>query len=362
MAPTSTFLLQLVRIGIHPDAELEPTPADVDWASVAELASAQMVKAIAWDGYARLYEAGMVTVDMDRNLKKQWVAVVIQSFEQHYAVYRTKIGHLASFYSRYGIRMLLLKGYGLSLNYPLPMHRPCGDVDFWTFGEAVRADRLLEEELRIRLDGSPEHHTTFYFENQYFEHHHSFVDAHSRPSNKVVETRLEGLAAQGLETVDIDDQQVFLPSPDFNAIFLLRHTASHFVVSELKLRQILDWGLFVKKNHDRIDREAFETFVESIRMADFYRILNGICVDYLGFSPDLFPVARNPLEERVLEDILSPEFSDTCPNFILSQWFWRLRRWLHGIWKQNLVYPEPPARTFLLRLMTHLTHPKSLKL
>ena len=130
MTPTSSFLLQLVRLGIHPDAELAPTPADVDWGAVAELAAAQKVTAIAWDGYARLYETGMVTVDMDRKLKKQWLATVLQSYEQRYPVYRATIGHLARVYTRHGIRMMVLKGYGLSLNYPVPEHRPCGHLEF----------------------------------------------------------------------------------------------------------------------------------------------------------------------------------------------------------------------------------------
>ena len=363
MDPTSLALLQLVRAGIHPDAELEPTSADVDWPAVSELASAQHVKAIAWDGYARLYEAGMVTVDMDRKkVKGPWLATVYLSFEKKYPEYRAKIGHLASILARNGIRMMVLKGYGLSLNYPVPEHRPCGDVDFWTFGEAVRADRVLEEELGVHLHGSPEHHTTFHFEEQYFEHHHNFVSAGAHPSNKVVEARLKELAMRGGETVDIDGHQVFLPSPDFNALFLLRHAASHLAGSEINIRQILDWGLLVQKYHDRIDWKSLEVFVESTKTTALYQILNGICVDYLGFSPAFFPAGRHPLEDRVLKDILCPEFSDPCPTFILSQWLWRLRRWRHGTWKQRLVYPEPLIRTFLVRLKTHLTHPGTLKM
>ena len=362
MTHTSSFLLHLVRLGIHPDAELSPTPPDVDWAAVAALASEQKVTAIAWDGYSRLYEAGMVTADIDKHYKKQWIGQVIQSYEWKYPTYRATIGHLASVYARHGIRMMVLKGYGLSLNYPVPMHRPCGDVDFWTFGEAERADRLLADELGIEVKGSTEHHTTFHFEGQYFEHHHNFVSAETHPSSKVVEARLKELAKEGFETVDIDGQQIFLPSPDFNALFLLRHAASHLAGSEINIRQILDWGMFVQKYHDRIDWKALESFVGSTRTTAIYQILNGICVDYLGFSRDVFPAGRHPLESRVLEDILSPEFSDPCPTSLLSQWHWRLRRWLHRTWKQRLVYPEPLVRTFFVRLMTHMKHPEVLKM
>ncbi|MBR4228307.1 MAG: nucleotidyltransferase family protein [Bacteroidales bacterium] len=362
MDANSTFLLKLVRIGIHLDATLPPTPPDVDWEAVAKLAAEQKVTAIAWDGYARLYEAGMVTVDMDRSLKKQWLALVYQSFELRYPEYRAKIGHLASFFAQHGIRMMVLKGYGLSLNYPVPMHRPCGDVDFWTFGEAERVDRVLADELGIEVKGSTEHHTTFHFEGQYFEHHHNFVSPHARQSSAVVEERLEALASVGEEAVEIDGQQVFLPSPDFNALFLLRHAAAHFAGEQINIRQLLDWGLFVEKHRDRVDWKRLEDFVEKVGMTAFYRVLNGICVDYLGFSTSAFPAERDASEQRVLEDVLCPEFSDPCPSFILAQWLWRIRRWRHRTWKQKLVYPEPLMRTFLVRLMSHLKDPASLKM
>ena len=228
------------------------------------------------------------------------------------------------------------------------MHRPCGDVDFWTFGEAERADRVLAGELGIEVKGSTEHHTTFHFEGQYFEHHHN--------------ERLEALASVGEEAVEIDGQQVFLPSPDLNALFLLRHAAAHFAGEQINIRQILDWGLFVEKHRDRVDWKSLEDFVEKVGMTAFYRVLNGICVDYLGFSASVFPAERDASEQRVLEDVLCPEFSDPCPSFILAQWLWRIRRWRHRTWKQKLVYPESLSRTFFVRLMSHLKDPASLKM
>lgn len=356
------FLLFLVRLGIHADAELPPTPAEVNWGTVADLASQQGVKAIAWDGYARLYEAGMVTVDMDKATKKQWVGSLLKASEQKYPKYRAIIGNLAAFYERHGIRMMVLKGYGLSLNYPVPSHRPCGDVDIWNYGEYQRADKALQEELGIAVDNSHHHHTTFYFEGQFFENHYDFINVHSHPSNKAVEARLKELAYQGDEAIDIDGQRVYLPSPDFNALFLLRHTAAHFAAEKMSLRQLLDWGTFVQKYHSRIDWMGLENFVESVGMTAFYRILSGICVDYLGFPVELFPADRHPEEARVMEDILSPEFSEECPTGILRELAWRYRRWKFNAWKHRLVYPESMLRTFFVQVVSHLMKPKSLKL
>ena len=87
--------------------------------------------------------------------------------------------------------MMVLKGYGLSLNYPIPSHRPCGDVDIWNFGEYRRADKVLHDKLGITVDNSHHHHTTFTFQDQFFENHYDFINVHSHPSSKVVEAKLK---------------------------------------------------------------------------------------------------------------------------------------------------------------------------
>ena len=363
MTQESTFLLSLLRLGIHPAAEGELTPADIDWQRVLDLAGTQGVVAIAWDGYSRLYEAGMVSVDMDKQVKKQWIGRVIQSHEWKYPTYRATIGHLASFYAEHGIKMMVLKGYGLSLNYPTPAHRPCGDVDIWNYGEYKRADKALHDERGIKIDNSHHHHTVFHFEGQMFENHYDFVNVHAHPSSKVVEKRLKELAFKGDEAVDIDGQCVYIPNPDFNALFLLRHTSAHFAAEKMTLRQILDWGTFVQRYHDRIDWDGLTAFVDSVGMRPFMNVLNGICVNWLGFSTGFFPTGRSNAESRIVEDIFNPEFTDKNPQgrFFGSLW-WRYRRWQHNAWKHRLVYPESMLRTFFVQLGAHLMKPASLKM
>ena len=259
--------------------------------------------------------------------------------------------------------MMVIKGYGLSLNYPVPAHRPCGDVDIWNYGEYKRADQLLHDELGIKIDNSHHHHTVFHFEGQMFENHYDFVNVYAHPSSKEVEVRLKELAFQGDEEIEVEGKPVFLPSPDLNALFLLRHTSAHFAAEKMSLRQILDWGTFVQKYHDRIDWKGLESFVDSVGMTPFYQVLNGICVDYLGFPIHVFPSGRSSVEGRVMEDFFSPEFTDENPKGCLfgSLW-WRYRRWKYNAWKHRLVYPESMLRTFLAQLKAHLMKPASLRM
>lgn len=50
---------------------------------------------------------------------------------------------MAAVFAENGIRLLLLKGLGLSRNYPVPAHRECGDIDIYLFGASDEGDRLL---------------------------------------------------------------------------------------------------------------------------------------------------------------------------------------------------------------------------
>lgn len=204
------------------------------------------------------------------------------------------------------------------------------------------------------------HPTTSQFEGQFFKNHYDFINVLSHPSSKIVEARLKELAPVGEEDVEIDGQPVFLPFPDFNSLFLIRHTAAYFAASKMGLRQILDWATFVQKYHSSVDWRGLEAFVESVGMMPFYQILNGICVDYWGFSAAAFPAGRHELDERVMDDVLCPEFSDPCPQTFLSQWLWRYRRWRRGAWRQKLVYPESILRTFFVQLKSHLMKPAEL--
>ena len=68
-------------------------------------------------------------------MKLEWIGEVLQNYEQRYSAYENAIGSLADFYNQHGFKMMVLKGYACSLDWPKPEHRPCGDIDIWQFGQ-----------------------------------------------------------------------------------------------------------------------------------------------------------------------------------------------------------------------------------
>ena len=353
-------LLSLVRLGIShtPDK----VPESIDWSEIQVQSSKQGVTAIVWDAILQLYNQGLL-VDgrtLDVQLKKQWIGIVIQKYERKYDDYRKAIGELASFYNRHGFKMMVLKGYGLSLNYPVPEHRPCGDIDLWLFGKQREADNAISNNLCISIDKSHHNHTIFSYRGYSIENHYDFVNDHSDRSNAQIERIFKKLAESDDNYTTITGEKVYLPSPDLNALFLLRHTMSHFASTSMSLRQILDWAFFAEKNTKSINWDWLQDVLERFHMMDFFYCMNAICVEDLGFDSSIFPSSPflPSLKERILADTLSPEFNESIPSGRLARIFFKYRRWRANNWKQRMCYKEGLLEMFVTLGWSHLVGPK----
>ena len=301
---------------------------------------------------------------MDVKLKKQWIGTVYQNYEQKYRDYRKRLGELAGFYHEHGFRLMVLKGYGLSLNYPIPQHRPCGDIDIWAFGKYKEADATLSKVLAIPVDDSHHHHTVFRFHGYSVENHYDFVNVHYGHRNAELEKVFKRLADEEPLRTEIDGETVYLPSPNLNALFLLRHTMLHFASTKMSVRQILDWGFFVKKHSSEIDWKWLQMLLDEYHMFDFFAYLNAVCVEDLGFSEDIFPefVVDGEKKERILNDTLSPEFSEKLPKKkgFFARVAFKYRRWKANAWKQDICFSDNRLRSFIVSTWAHIIKPASI--
>ena len=356
----------------------------INWQNLYSFSVQQNIAAIVWDNIQQSLAEGLISAEQQpiKAQKIQW-AMAVEQIEKKYARQKLVIVRLANFFEQHNIKLMILKGYGLSLNYPVPNHRPCSDVDIWLFEEhktadggikrcsaQQRADALLREHLNIAIDEEKHHHTVFYVDGVMVENHYDFLNIHAHLSNRIIEQRLQQLTAQPMEQITIEDGDnkalVYLPSPAFHALFMLRHSASHFAAERIVIRHLLDWRYFVEKYAEQIDWSSLSQIAEQTNMHQFLYCLNAICIDKLGLPQHCVPeFKRNPqLEERVWNEILQPEFCEPQPKNVgyLKSWHYMFRRWWANRWKHRIVYNESLAKTFFVQLWSHLLKPKSLKL
>lgn len=292
----------------------------------------------------------------------------VECMKTYYEEHRKAIGELSAFYAGQGVKLMVLKGYGLSLNYPLPEHRPVGDVDSYNFGLQEFADQMVHDKLGIEIDNSHHRHSVFEFHGVTVENHYDFIDDYAHRSNKRFEALLKAEVDKDCEVVMVDGQKVYLPSVRFNALFLLKHCSGHFAATEMTLRQLLDWLLFVRSTSSesgkgQIDWEWLYVILRKENLHIYADCLHAIGVQYLGFEASLFPPieADKKLVERVLNDILQPEFTEREDGSLLRGLWVKPRRWWHNRWKHKICYADSLFVDFFLNVYSKILKPAHLK-
>ena len=104
---------------------------DDRWRELYTAASSQGVSALVWDGIRRLPPESQPS----RELRLRW-AYNVERIERRYGQQRRRAAELAAAYAEAGIRTVVLKGLAVSRLYPVPEHRPCGDLDCFLCGDS----------------------------------------------------------------------------------------------------------------------------------------------------------------------------------------------------------------------------------
>lgn len=359
MTATESFLLDMLRMAMGKSVP-SSAPGAVDWEALFSLASRQGVSPLVYDG---IKQSGIA---MDDEIRYKWVGMT-GYHEARYARYTAAVSRLADFYRSHGLAMMVLKGYGLSLNYPIPAHRPMGDLDIYLMsheGTPVGkelykvGDKALEETFGIKADNSHHHHSVFHFENIMVENHYDFINIYAHRSSRVAERYLKEWVWESPAVHELNSVPLLLPPATFNALFLLRHSASHFAAINMPLRQVLDWLLFVEHHGSDIDWSRLMPVLEQLSLQRFCAVVNAMGVRYLGFDASLFPQVTDDdaLVQRVLEEVLNPGFSESEKGTLASALWVKPRRWWHNRWKNRLCYSDSLPSTFV-----HSLHAKILK-
>ena len=279
--------LRLVKLGIGTSKDAIISK-DVDWGRLKVLVDEQGLSAVILD--ALNTDGANLSDTMPLQMKLEWIGEVIQLYEHRYAAYGKAISSLARFYNQHGFKMMVLKGYACSLNWPKPEHRPCGDIDIWQFGHQDDADKELVSWFKIQgsrseIDNSHHHHTVFEWNGFIVENHYDFVNVHHSKSNAEIEKVFKEFGQDDSHFVEVNDvstgsaTRVYLPSPNLHALFLLRHAMIEFAASGINLRQVLDWAFFVEKQGKDVDWPCLLSLFDKFHMREFFNTINAICVE-----------------------------------------------------------------------------------
>ena len=354
----NNLFFELLQVALGNRDRLSKAPSAEEWEEIYAESERQAVTGILLHGIEKLSAEQRPA----KVFLLQWIGEVMQNYETRYANYEKAISSLARFYNQHGYKMMVLKGYACSLNWPNPNHRPCGDIDVWLFGRQREADAALAREKGIKIDNSHHHHTVFFWGDFMVENHYDFVNVHTRKSSAELEKIFKSLGEDDSYSVEVLGEKVYMPSPNLHALFLAKHMASHFTGANITLRQVLDWAFFFEKHSSQIDRDWLIKMLKDFHLDEFMNCINAICVDELGFDAKIFPsVQFNPeIKSRVLNDIIQPEFEEASPKQLIPRLIYKFRRWQGNAWKQRLCYNESRWSAFWTGVWAKMLKPASI--
>lgn len=359
MQVTETILMKLLRSGLQREQGAMITAVDTNtWKQVLKLAGRQGVLAIAYDAVQKL----PTEIMPPKEIVLRW-AVNVDRIERDYEHKYNTLGELSAFYAAHEIPMMVLKGSGLASLYPMPTHRPCGDIDIWLYGKQPQADDLVHRELGIAVCDDVHHHTIFTFKGVMIENHFDFLNCWSHRSNGSLECDLRHYADECGDVLTIGRQSIHLPSPNLNALFLMRHMTTHFAAVEIGLRHLADWAMFLRADGDKVDWPAIRAIYKFQNMHRFADAATALCVEWLGVEQEkAYPYEDNKeLQSLILDEILAPAFSETHPDGgLFRAASFKIRRWWANRWKHRLVYRDSLVSSFLWLCWAHVIRPKTI--
>lgn len=380
IASNEKLLLNLIKIALGKSTKCA-LPNALEWNILFDMSMKQCVPSLVLDGLNKSLasEPCQGNKGIGKMDKLKWLSMVL-NMERQYTKHENVIAELAAFYQRAGYQMMLLKGYGLSKYWPIPNHRPTGDIDIYLMhmnsdGKEKSqpawkcADKLMTEKLGIQVDNSHHHHSVFTYKGIMVENHYDFINVHSHRSNRWIENEFKTLALKGNEEFTFDNgAKLLFPSPLLNCLFVARHNASHFAAEHLNLRQLLDWVLFVEERHKDIDWDYFWSMAKKMGMEKFVLCMAFIAIEQLSFEKDIFHIpnefkdfqkCEHDLIDKVLDNILHPT-DEANDGKGIAYVINRYKLWKNNLWKHRIVYSDSVVSTFCAQIKSHLMKPATI--
>lgn len=307
-------LLQLIKVGLWGDRELENLIESVkkggfDWEEVMELAKQQTCVGVVADALARLpmelrppkklyFNVIAATGDIEKQNKEmnEFVPILMDKLKSK------------------GVLSLLLKGQGLALLYPNPLHRQCGDIDLLIpKADQFRWGAKLLKRISTSWDWEKDsQHAEFNAMGFVVELHCEYAFTINRRVTKALCAWNEDLVYLSIPRgsyvykdayiIDyLDDRRIngmYLPSPQFNAVFVFAHMLNHFMTGGVGLRQISDWMMVLSAQFDEIDQDKLMEDLLMLDLVKSWKTFGAMIVKLLGMPKEKVPFYDNKYEKK----------------------------------------------------------------
>ena len=312
MQRTKQQFLELLRAGLWgTPANAELFSNDVDWKVIFRLAKEQTVSIIIADGIETLPKElwppreGLVKLMMLR----------VKTTQMH-SLLNSTISQIVEALNAQNIPSALLKGQGVAQNYRLPESRTCGDIDLYTGTEGYHKaceviEKLNNDENYHGLECT--HHMHLSLNGVEVEvHRHAGFFMSSRHNAIFQEWTRNNIDAnfgkQELKVWDNNGTAINLPTPTFDAFYILQHTVRHMTTEGVGLRQVCDWAMYLHRYHSEIDTKELKKYLKIFHLEAIWCEFGILATNILGLSKSELPLAPEKMTSKKTEKLLRQIF------------------------------------------------------
>ena len=314
--PQQQFL-ELLRSGLWgKPADASIFQGEIDWNSILRIAREQTVQVLVANGIETLPKE----LWPPKLIIFKLMEVRTKTAKMHLLL-NSVLAKITTALNAEGIPSVLLKGQGLAQNYLVPESRICGDIDLYVGEEnidkAYEVIAALTDEPQEPEEGltRKEMHRHIQVSGVVVEVHRKTLSTYSarlaRFLKKWTYLNLNSHFLDGkLPSIAFNQTNINIPPVNYNAVYILYHTAHHMMRGGVGLRQICDWAIFLKKHHTEINPKELKATLRRFHMASLWKEFCIYAVNILGLDPQYLPLAPNKLaltkgSKLILDDIFA---------------------------------------------------------
>lgn len=243
----------------------------INWDELLDESQNHGLTAWVWEGISKL----PIEQQPPRQQRISWALSAQEVVDSYFSIKKV-LSDIIELCDDNQIRLLLLKGFGLSRMYPIPQFRSFGDIDIFVFDDYEKLNGILGGEN----DTSDGKHSEIMFEGVEVENHKTIIYTHTRKykrANRFIESTLPNAI--------ITEEGYYVLSTEANLVFLLIHALTHLnSVCFLSMRNILDFAMFIYVNQDKLEPSRCKTIMKKLKLSRSFELFVYLSEWVLGIT------------------------------------------------------------------------------
>ena len=349
----------LLRLGLNNSVIEKEDYSDIakftydQWQNLISMSFKQGVGGIVFDGAMRILEhdknISLCSPEL-RKLRLQWSTNIFNLEDRNNKQIHC-MKEMGKNWNDNDCKMLLFKGQANGLYYPNPIHRATGDVDCYLFDDYEKGNEVAKS-IGAHVDTSWYKHSKICYKNEMFENHQYLITTRGGKNSKLLNQTLCKLLKDN-NFIKYPDSEVLLPPVMFNALFLTCHGFAHFLSEGMRLKQVLDWAMFLKAEQHNIDWNKLYQICEKFKYLRYLHAMNDIAVRYLGVEITNREIQiKSPFSDKIMHSVLY----DDDLIFNSGEGVWKNRvHLLKNMYKYRWKYHEIYQRSIIEQLYYYIT-------